>query len=209
MKDVLSYPMLQIRKNKVIEYQLTEWSNYAKSEEQLELINSTKSAYSGEITEGGKKRMKRCLLLWSEALELYNHKYRHETRGNERKLVFLTLTLSAVQVHPDQEIKSKILKPFMRWMREIRGCTNYIWKAEVQKNGNIHFHVIVDQFVNKDKIRAKWNECQDNLGYFERYQRKFGEKQAPSTQIEIVENQEQIERYIGKYISKSDRKSTR
>lgn len=203
MREVLSYPMLQVRKNKVIEYQLTEWSNYAKSEEQLELINSTKSAYSGEITEGGKKRMKRCLLLWSEALDLFNSKYRHEVKSNERKLVFLTLTLSAVQVHSDQEIKSKILKPFMRWLRENRVCTNYIWKAEVQKNGNIHFHVIIDQFVNKDEIRAKWNESQDNLGYHERYQRKFGEKQAPSTQIEIVENQEQIERYIGKYISKS------
>lgn len=203
MREVLSYPMLQIRRNKVIEYQCTEWSSYAKSEEQLELINNTKSAYSGEITESGKKRMKRCLLLWSEALELYNAKYRHEVKGNERKLVFLTLTLSAVQVHPDQEIKSKILKPFMRWLRENQSCTNYIWKAEVQKNGNIHFHVIIDQFVSKDEIRVKWNESQDNLGYHQRYQVKFGDKQAPSTQVEIVENQEQIERYIGKYISKS------
>lgn len=203
MNEVLSYPMLQVRRNKVIEYQITEWNSYAKSEEQLELINNTKSAYSGEITESGKKRMKRCLLLWAEALELFNVKYRHEVKANERKLVFLTLTLSAVQVHPDQEIKSKILKPFMRWLRENQECTNYIWKAEVQKNGNIHFHVILDQFVAKDEIRCKWNECQDNLGYHERYQRKFGSKEAPSTQIEIVENQEQIERYIGKYISKS------
>ena len=147
--------------------------------------------------------MKRCLLLWSEALELFNSRYRHEVKANERKLVFLTLTLSAVQVHSDQEIKSKILKPFMRWLRENQECSNYIWKAEVQKNGNIHFHVIIDQFVSKDEIRAKWNESQDNLGYHQRYQVKFGEKQAPSTQIEIVENQEQIERYIGKYISKS------
>lgn len=203
MKEVLSYPMLQVRRNKVIEYQLTEWNSYAKSEEQLELINNTKSAYSGEITEGGKKRMKRCLLLWSEALELYNAKYRHEVKGNERKLVFLTLTLSAVQIHSDQEIKSKILKPFMRYLRESQECTNYIWKAEVQKNGNIHFHVVIDQFVDKDIIRTRWNLFQDNLGYHERYCRKFGDKQAPSTQIEIVENQEQIERYIGKYISKS------
>ena len=203
MKDVLSYPMLQVRKGKIIEYQLTEWTSYAKSEEQLELINNTKSAYSGEITEGGRKRMKRCLLLWAESLERYNSKYRHEVKGNEKKLVFLTLTLSAVQVHPDQEIKSKILKPFMRWLRESEGCENYIWKAEVQKNGNIHFHVIIDQFVKKENIRLKWNECQDNLRYHERYQTKFGDTQAPSTQIEIVENQEQIERYIGKYISKS------
>lgn len=203
MKEVLSYPMLQVRRNKVIEYQLSEWNSYAKSEEQLELINNTKSAYSGEITESGKKRMKRCLLLWAEALELFNVKYRHEVKANERKLVFLTLTLSAVQVHPDQEIKSKILRPFMRWLRESQGCNNYIWKAEVQKNGNIHFHVIIDQFIDKDEVRYKWNEYQDNLGYFERYQRKFGDKQAPSTQIEVVENQEQIERYIGKYISKS------
>ena len=203
MNEVLSYPMLQIRRGKVLEYQLTEWNSYAKSEEQLDLINNTKSTYSGEITEGGKKRMKRCLLLWAESLELYNSKYRHEIKGNEKKLVFLTLTLSAVQIHPDQEIKSKILKPFMRWLRESEGCTNYIWKAEVQKNGNIHFHIIIDQFVRKEDIRLKWNECQDNLRYHERYQTKFGDTQAPSTQIEIVENQEQIERYIGKYISKS------
>lgn len=195
--------MLQVRRNKVIEYQITEWNSYAKSEEQLELINNTKSAYSGEITEAGKKRMKRCLLLWAHSLELFNSDYRHTIKANEKKLVFLTLTLSAVQVHPDQEIKSKILRPFMRWLRDSEGCENYIWKAEVQKNGNIHFHVILDQFVDKDEIRRKWNECQDNLRYHERYQVKFGDKQAPSTQIEIVENQEQIERYIGKYISKT------
>ena len=203
MREVLNYPMLQVRGNKVIEYQLTEWNSYAKSEEQLELINNTKSAYSGEVTEGSKKRMKRCLLLWAESVNLFNSDYRHTVRSNEKKLVFLTLTLSAVQIHSDQEIKSKILKPFMRYLREIQGCTSYIWKAEVQKNGNIHFHVIIDQFVDKDLIRSKWNECQDNLGYHERYQQKFGDKQAPSTQIELVENQEQIERYIGKYISKS------
>lgn len=203
MKEVLSYPMLQVRKGKIIEYQLTEWNSYAKSEEQLEIINNTKSAYSGEITAGGKKRMKRCLLLWAESIELYNSKYRHEIKGNEKKLVFLTLTLSAVQIHPDSVIKDKILKPFMRWLRELEGCANYIWKAEVQKNGNIHFHVIIDQFVDKKEIRLKWNASQDNLGYHRRYQKKFGDTQAPSTQIEIVENQEQIERYIGKYISKS------
>lgn len=203
MNEVLNYPMLQVRGKKVIEYQLTEWTNYAKSEEQLEIINNTKSAYSGEITEGGKKRMKRCLLLWAQSLELFNKDYRHTVKANEKKLVFLTLTLSAVQIHPDQEIKSKVLKPFMRWLRESEKCTSYIWKAEVQKNGNIHFHVIIDQFVDKDSIRLKWNECQDNLGYHERYKIKFGDKQAPSTQIEVVENQEQIERYIGKYISKN------
>lgn len=203
MKEVLSYPMLQVRKGKVIEYQLTEWTTYAKSEEQLDLINNTKSTYSGEITEGGKKRMKRCLLLWAESLELFNAKYRHEVKENERKLVFLTLTLSAVQVHPDQEIKSKILKPFMRWLRESEGCENYIWKAEVQRNGNIHFHVILDKFVDKDLIRAEWNKAQENLSYIIRFQSKNGVKEAPSTQIEIVKDQTQIEKYIGKYISKS------
>lgn len=203
MNEVLSYPMLQVRKGKIIEYQLTEWNSYAKSEEQLDLINNTKSTYSGEITEGGKKRMKRCLLLWAESLDLYNSKYRHEVKGNEKKLVFLTLTLSAVQIHPDQEIKSKILKPFMRWLRESEGCTNYIWKAEVQKNGNIHFHVILDKFVDKDFVRDEWNMAQENLGYITRFQSKNGAKEAPSTQIEVVQDQAQIEKYIGKYISKS------
>ena len=203
MNEVLSYPMLQIRKGKILEYQLTEWTTYAKSEEQLELINNTKSTYSGEITEGGKKRMKRCLLLWAESLDLYNSRYRHEVKGNEKKLVFLTLTLSAVQIHPDQEIKAKILKPFMRWLRESEKCTNYIWKAEVQKNGNIHFHVILDKFVDKDFVRDEWNMAQENLGYITRFQSKNGVKEAPSTQIEIVQDQAQIEKYIGKYISKS------
>lgn len=208
MKELLSYPVLQIRKNKVIEYQLTEYRSYAKSEEQLEIINSCRAPYSGEITAAAQKRMKRCLLLWAESLELFNVKYRHEVKANERKLVFLTLTLSAVQVHSDREVKSKILKPFMRWLRESKSCDNYIWKAEVQKNGNIHFHVIIDQFVVKDEIRFKWNECQDNLGYFAQYQRKFGVKQAPSTQIEVVQNQDQIERYIAKYISKQEHTRT-
>lgn len=46
---------------------------------------------------------------------------------------------------------------------------NYVWKAELQKNGNIHFHLTTDIFIHYMLIRREWNNAISKLGYIERY----------------------------------------
>jgi hypothetical protein len=84
-------------------------------------------------------------------------------------LTFVTLTLSSNQIHSDHEIKSRIMEPFLNEMRKVYKVNNYIWRAEKQENGNLHFHILADRFIWWNDLRNSWNYFQNRLGYVNRY----------------------------------------
>jgi hypothetical protein len=90
-------------------------------------------------------------------------------RSGNYFLNFITLTLSSSQIHTDNEIKSFILEPFLNEMRKRFKVSSYIWRAERQENGNIHFHIISDRFIWWNDLRNSWNYFQERLGYVSRY----------------------------------------
>ncbi|MBA7716867.1 hypothetical protein ES703_125949 [subsurface metagenome] len=85
------------------------------------------------------------------------------------KLNFITLDLSSDQVHTDQVIKRELLHQFLVEMRKKWHATLYLWKAEKQKNGRIHFHIITDKFIPWNELRNVWNRIQQKLGYVTAY----------------------------------------
>jgi hypothetical protein len=85
------------------------------------------------------------------------------------KLNFITLDLSSDQVHSDQLIKRYLLHQFLVEMRKKWRVSLYLWKAEKQKNGRIHFHIITDKFIPWNELRNVWNRIQQKLGYVTRY----------------------------------------
>lgn len=86
---------------------------------------------------------------------------------------FITLTLPAKQRHDDNEIKSKCLNQFLTECRQKFNMKNYVWKAELQGNDNIHFHITTDTFIHHETIRNIWNRITSKLGYVQDYQRKM------------------------------------
>jgi len=88
------------------------------------------------------------------------------------KSSFVTLTLPSTQIHSDIIIKS-CLNSFLVKMRSIYGLKNYVWKAELQANDNIHFHLVFDIFIHHKAIRFYWNQSIEVLGYVTRYRTKF------------------------------------
>lgn len=88
------------------------------------------------------------------------------------KGAFITLTLPAKQFHTDVEIKKSFSK-FLTNMRNTVGLVNYVWRMELQKNGNLHFHIVVDKYYAYNLLRYYWNLELKKLGYIERYQSKF------------------------------------
>lgn len=84
-------------------------------------------------------------------------------------LNFITLTLSSAQVHPDQEITSKLLHQFLIEMCRKWKVDNYVWRAEKQVNGNIHYHIVTGNFIPWNELRNTWNRIQQKLGYVTRY----------------------------------------
>jgi len=119
------------------------------------------------------------------------------------KVNFLTLTLSSPQIHTDNEIKEKLLQPFLDSLRKTWNCKHYLWRAESQKNGNIHFHIVTDVYIPKWKLRSRWNGIQNTLGYVDRWVSTKKMKQPPSTEVKSVKNIRKLGAYLAKYCAKN------
>lgn len=85
---------------------------------------------------------------------------------------FITLTLPAIQEHSDVEIKA-CLNLFLNNIRHHFQVKNYVWKAELQKNENIHFHLIFDKYIPFQAVRYYWLLAIKPLGYVNAYKQKF------------------------------------
>jgi len=85
------------------------------------------------------------------------------------KINFITLTLPSAQVHSDQFIKRNCLSLLLKTLTNHYGMNQYVWKAEAQANGNIHFHITTNTFIPHDELRAIWNGIISKYGYIENY----------------------------------------
>ena len=85
------------------------------------------------------------------------------------RLNFVTLTLSSKQIHTDHEISYHIFHPFLVSLTRQFKITNYIWRAERQASGGLHYHLITDRFIPWQQLRELWNNAQQHLGYVSRY----------------------------------------
>lgn len=123
---------------------------------------------------------------------VYKGKRKTRLYPNNIGLRFITLTLPGIQLHSDQVLKRELLNKFLIWLK-YQGAKNYIWRAETQKTGKLHFHVITDVYLQKDKLNGYWLKLLNNLGY------KGGENAA---NIKGVQG-DQLKSYISKYVAKN------
>jgi hypothetical protein len=121
------------------------------------------------------------------------------------RLGFMTLTLSSEQIHDDNTIKREILQPFLDRLRHRYPGLRFIWKAEPQQKGNIHFHITIDQYIHHTEVRSMWNACQENLGYITTFAAKFGHYNPNSTDIHSIKKIRNLSAYMGKYMAKKSK----
>lgn len=86
---------------------------------------------------------------------------------------FITLTLPASQVHPTAEISKECFERFLTTLRNRLKMTNYVWKLEFQENGNVHYHLITDTYVDYFYALKHWNNIINKLGYVDRYSERM------------------------------------
>lgn len=116
------------------------------------------------------------------------------------KLNFITLTLPSLQRHTDKVIHNKIFKKFIeRWKRRNSNLL-YIYKAEVQDNGNLHYHVTTNSFIHHSRLRKWWNNACNTLGYVD----NSSSKDPNSTDVHAVKNVKNFAAYMCTYFSKKD-----
>lgn len=108
------------------------------------------------------------------------------------------ITLSFGRDVPTHKEAKKHLYLFLKRMRRLYGNFMYVWVAENQKRGAIHFHIAANQYVPKQVINKHWNEV------VQKWQRSQGydiQKLLPN-----VKGVSDIGSYMSKYISKESGK---
>lgn len=158
---------------------------------------------AGIISRKAERRVKQAidwLLYLSKEKVFYHNKFK---RNYKFRINFVTLTLPAKQVHTDQELKKECLNHILVVMRQKWGVKNYVWRAEAQRNGNIHFHICTDKYVPWNELRNAWNKCVGKLGYVERFHEKHGHKTPNSTDVHSIHKIKNISAYLAKYCTKN------
>ena len=197
-----TYEVLKIVKSGYVIYTQSNFRSEKQRELDMEKEISPVATYTGEMNAQSKRRLMKIFYLWSDSIDMYNLKMKEMKMSSFKKLVFITLTLCCTQFHADAQIKVNCLKPFLRVLREKYNCQNYVWKAETQANGNIHFHLIVDTYIQKELVSDAWNNAIENLGYVSEFEKKYGHRNPPSARIEAVRKMDNIDRYCAKYLCK-------
>ena len=116
------------------------------------------------------------------------------------KINFITLTLSGPQMHPDSYIIKEMLSKFLEaWQKRRKGLL-YVWKAEVQDNGRLHFHITSNAFYHYERLRRDWNRYQRKHGYID-----SGIDYEPnSTDVHSVSKIKNLSTYLAGYFLKKD-----
>lgn len=166
-------------------------------------VNLLDNNHQGKISDKARKNIEKCLN-WL----LYEAKYKRvvdEASGSKFffKINMITLTLPAHQVHSDVVIKDKCLAKFIDILIKVKGLNKYLWRAEAQINGNIHFHLITDTYIHHSYIREQWNKCLEVLGYVTAFELKHGHKNPNSTDVHSIKHVNRLVSYVSKYIAKN------
>lgn len=178
-------------------------------------IHSRKQINSTKLSSQSRKKMTRAITYMahiSPDKKIHNPKFNSTFKF---RLSFITLTLASRQQHDDTVLKKELLHPFLDWLIKVYKINFYVWKAERQKNQNLHFHIIVDKYIPYQIINNKWNRYQDKLHYVRNYWTKdHSNKPFPKTQrdyfavngtdIHSTRKVKDLAKYMSKYMIKND-----
>lgn len=146
------------------------------------------------------KRAVNYLLYIAQDKTAYNYKSKCTFKF---KVNFVTLTLPSRQQHSDTMITNTLLNQFLVEAKSKWHLNNYVWKAERQMNGNIHFHILCDCFIPWMEARNCWNRICNKLGYVDEYEKINHKRNPNSTDIHSVKNVKNVAAYVTKYMTKS------
>lgn len=118
---------------------------------------------------------------------------------------FITLTLSSQQIHDDAEIKKMCFQPFLDILRKTYDVKYYLWRAESQENGRIHFHLCTEKFIPWRWLRTYWNRYQEKLGYVSRWEKRTGKNDPNSTDVHSIWKCKNVAGYLSKYCGKNSK----
>lgn len=197
-------PIIQIRGSSAVIYD-EPFQSSCYSKKNFNVANMAKNrqgAYCGRMTQGARKRMTRAISLMVQSLKPKTV-WNPEGFYQYHKLSFITLTVSNSHNLTAKTAYHLLFKHFLQWLRRTQGVSTYIWKAELQERGQIHYHITCPNFIYWKEIRGKWNELQRKAGLLTDYFQEHKHYDPNSTDIHAVEDQKKMDWYMVKELAKT------
>lgn len=121
------------------------------------------------------------------------------------KLAFITVTISAKErLISIPEGNKQLMKPFLRRLRKLVNINSYVWKAEFQKNGQLHYHLTTNTFIPWQTIRSEWNMILYKNGLLSNYLQTHNSANPNSTDVHSTYKINDMSAYLAKYFSKAE-----
>ena len=92
----------------------------------------------------------------------------------EYKVSMITLTIPSFSSEIEEKRLKKVLNQFLTYARTAYGLKSYVWKAELTKAGNLHYHVLTSEVLGINDVKMKWNDLLLKEGLLDDYILKFG-----------------------------------
>ncbi len=198
---------VQFRSNCIVLYDQPEYAaNTHINFKQRILANielARTKAYSGAFSDGAMKRLARCIDLLVQTVRPKRIFCPVLNRRITHRVAFITLTVSQIENITAREAYDKAFKHFIQWMRRTMRVNTYVWKAEVQKRGQIHYHITTPSYIHYQKIRDKWNNLQHKAGWTDDYYKMKGHYDPNSTDIHQVKKIKDLSNYLKKEFCKA------
>lgn len=202
-----SISKVQIRSNCLILYDQPEYFGSGNAKyllnNRMQLEAAQKTAYTGKFSIGAMKRLARCIDLMVQSIEpkwIYNEVTKKRFK---HRLSFVTLTVSQQENITAKDCYEKAFKHYLQWLRRTMKVNTYVWKAEIQKRGQIHYHITTPSFIPWQRIRDKWNNLQQQNGWTDDYYKLHGHYNPNSTDIHEVYKIKDISNYLKKEYCKA------
>ncbi len=200
--EKISASIFKFGNGKIVRYQ--EPLNYNRKSPSRETIQAMQKSkkYTGQLSIGGAKKIENRLTPWLVAMKIYNENQRGTGKRREHVPVFITLTLSGDYITDHRIIKRKLLQNFIKQIKYRYGVNEVFWKAELQKNGRIHFHLVVDRYCPYADVQRIWNSIQEKNEMLIEFEKKYNHLNPPSTHIKSLQNHSNSVGYVMKYVQK-------
>jgi hypothetical protein len=178
---------MQIRDRSVVIYRQADVTFYSEKR-RSNMLTVRKSRYSGKMTGGTRKRITKAITLMAMATPKKWKTNPMTGREYLHHLSFCTLTVSDTTLIDHSRAYAELLAPFLQWLRDTKGVKAYVWKAELQKRLQIHYHIVFPDFIHHREIRKKWNHLQHKAGILTNFAKEYGHFMPPSTEIKAKQS---------------------
>jgi hypothetical protein len=202
-RQIAFVPRIKLSNGALVTYSECLEKGGAHTVSEASMANLTRGDYNGYLSPATARKCKSMITAWVNSVNCASSSKLKDRVTGQVYLTFATLTLQSAQIHTDQEIRRSILMPFIQCLTRTQGLKHYFWKAEPQGNGNIHFHMLLDSYIDRELLSSTWDYYCEFLGYVTRYCEKTGSLFAPATNICQLPSDSSAISYVVKYLAKA------